>query len=546
MGTVTPVSGGQALARALHAEGIEVAFGIVGTHNVDLFDGLYDVPELRVVAARHEGGAGFMADGYARASGRIAACLVVPGPGVTNLMTALGQAYLDSVPLLAVAGQNPSERIDRRLEDFHELHGQLSIVRSVTASAERLARPADAPAKVRSAVRLMRDQRPRPTFIEVPLDVAAATEDVAELPPTEAGVRRARPDPDTIRRAIEVLTSARRPIVLAGGGVISAEAGPALRHVASQLGAPVIMTVHGRGAVSDEDPLSLGDGWSKLDFFDEFLSEADACLAVGTNFETVTDFSRGAKLPQALVHVDIDPTAIGRHRPAAVGIVGDARAVLDQLRFELGPGVAREPWCDLDGLRSHKRAALSRVAGPVIELLDALRAVLPRDAIVVDDLCLPGYWSPLALEVFEPRTLLHPGMFGTLGYALPAAIGAHIGRPDRVAVALCGDGGFLFSSQELATAVQQQVHLVAVVFDDHAYGALKLVQDRLRHARRIGVDLKSPDFARLGEAYGAHGVKLRRADELGRAVAEAVERGGVNVIECPLEGDLLTVPPPWL
>jgi thiamine pyrophosphate-dependent acetolactate synthase large subunit-like protein len=542
---MTRLSGGQAVARALRSEGIEVAFGIVGTHNVDLFDGLYDVPELRVVAARHEGSAGFMADGYARASGRIAACLVVPGPGVTNLMTALGQAFLDSVPMLAIAGQNPSERIDRHLEDFHELHGQLGIVRSVTTSAQRLARPADAPAAVRSAVRLMRDQRPRPTFIEVPLDVAAATEDVAELPPTEEGVARTQAAPETIHRAVELLASAHRPIVLAGGGVISAETGPVLRQVAAQLGAPIIMTVHGRGAVSDEDVLSLGDGWSKLDFFDGFLSEADACLAVGTNFESVTDFSRGAKLPRTLVHVDIDPTAIGRHRSASVGIVGDARAVLDQLRLELGPGL-RETWCDMDALRSHKRTALRRAAGPVIDLLDALRAALPRDAVVADDLCLPGYWSPLALDVFEPRTLLHPGMFGTLGYALPAAIGAQIGRPDRVAIALCGDGGFLFSSQELATAVQQQLDLVAVVFNDNAYGALKLYQDRLRHARRIGVDLKSPDFARLGEAYGAHGVKLRRTDDLGRAVAEAVERGGVNVIECPLEGEFSTVPPPWL
>src|SRR5919202_5556156 len=148
MGTVTPVSGGQALARALHSEGIEVAFGIVGTHNVDLFDGLYGVPGLRVIAARHEGNAGFMADGYARASGRIAACLVVPGPGVTNLMTALGQAYLDSIPILAIAGQNPTDRIDRHLEEFHELHAQQSVVGSVAASAERLSQPADAPALV--------------------------------------------------------------------------------------------------------------------------------------------------------------------------------------------------------------------------------------------------------------------------------------------------------------------------------------------------------------------------------------------------------------
>ena len=540
------VTGGQALARALRSEGIEVVFGIVGTHNVDLFDGLYEMPALRVVPARHEGNAGFMADGYARASGRVAACLVVPGPGVTNLMTALGQAYLDSIPILAIAGQNPTQRIDRRLEEFHELHEQLQVVRSVTASAERLGQPADAPALVRAAVQLMRGQRPQPTFLEVPLDVAAGVQDVQELSPTETGAIRPRGDLEAIRRGIELLRAARRPLVLAGGGVISAEAGPVLRQVAQRLGAPVIMTVHGRGAVSDDDPLSLGDGWSKLDVLDEFLAQADACLAVGTNFETVTDASRGAKLPRALVHVDIDASAIGRHRPAEVAIVGDALLVLQQMSSELTSAPERQPWCDLDAVRADKRAGLARVAGPVLDILDGLRSALPRDAIVADDLCLPGYWAPLALDVFEPRTLLHPGMFGTLGYALPAAIGAQIARPERVAVALCGDGGFLFSSQELATAVQQRLNLLAVVFNDNAYGALKLYQDRIQGGRRLGVDLTSPDFARLAEAYGAHGTRLRSPDELPSAVAGAVERGGVNVIECPLAGEVVQVPPPWL
>jgi thiamine pyrophosphate-dependent acetolactate synthase large subunit-like protein len=540
------VTGGQALARALRAEGIEIVFGIVGTHNATLFDGLFDVPELRVIAARHETSAGFMADGYARASGRIAACMVVPGPGVTNLMTALGQAYLDSVPILAIAGQNPSNRIDHRLEDFHELHAQLDVVQSVTVSAQRLKSPAEAPTLVRAAIRLMRSQRPRPTFIEVPLDVAEARQEVQDLAPSEVGPVRSLGDQQAIRRAVELLQQAKRPLTFAGGGVISAEAGPLLRAIAGQLGAPVIMTVHGRGAIPDDDPLSLGDGWSRLDFFDAFLAQADVCLAVGTNFETVTDSSRGAKLPNTLIHVDIDPTAIGRHRPATIGIVGDAQRVLQHLAAELGPPTEKPPWCDMPAARAEKRAGLKKVAGPVVDLLDDLRSALPRDAIVADDLCLPGYWSPLALEVFEPRTLLHPGMFGTLGYALPAAIGAQLGRPDRVAVALAGDGGFLYTSQELATAVQQQVNVVAIVFNDNAYGALRLYQDRMHGGRRIGVDLTSPDFSKLAEAYGARGVKLRSVDELHKNVAEAVDRGGVSVIECPLDSDFLNVPPPWL
>src|SRR5215470_4332740 len=215
---MTRLTGGQALARALRAEGIDVVFGIVGTHNVGLFDGLYEVADdVRLIAARHEGSAGFMADGYARASGRIAACLVVPGPGVTNLMTALGQAYLDSAPILALAGQNPSDRLDLRLEDFHELHGQLEVVRSVTRSAERLLHAADAPAMVRRAVALMRSARPQPTYIEVPMDVAFATEDVEELAPSEVAPRRPSGEAVDIARAVEILANSRRPLIVAGG-----------------------------------------------------------------------------------------------------------------------------------------------------------------------------------------------------------------------------------------------------------------------------------------------------------------------------------------
>ena len=378
------------------------------------------------------------------------------------------------------------------------------------------------------------------------MDVAFATEDVEELAPSEVAPRRPAGDAVDIARGVEILANSRRPLVVAGGGVISAEAGPVLRQVAAQLGAPVLATVHGRGAVPDGDPLSLGDGWSHQTFFDPFLHEADVCLAVGTNFETVTDFWRGAQLPERLVHVDIDPTAIGRHRAATVGIVGDARLVLEHLLHALGPRQEKATWCDTTEIKARKRAGLAQVAGPVVELLESLRAVLPRDAIVADDLCLPGYWCPLTLDVYEPRTLLHPGMFGTLGYALPAAIGAQIARPDRVAVSFSGDGGFLYTSQELATAVQQELHVVAIVFNDNAYGALRLFQDRWQGGRRLGVDLRSPDFAKLGEAYGARGVKVASAAALPDALAAAIAAKGVTVIECPLGGAFASIPPPWL
>ena len=539
------LNGGHAAARSLAAEGVEVVFGIVGTHNVHVFDGLHDLPDVRVITVRHEQGAGFMADGYARATGRIAACVVVPGPGLTNLLTPLGQAYSDSVPILAIAGQNPSPRLELGLEDFHELRGSVGVAGALTASAVRVASAAEIPGAIREAVRVMRSRRPRPTFVEIPLDVLGGEQEVELLPPAEDHPRPGG-SPEAIERAARLLGAARRPIILAGGGVISAEASGALGALAERLGAPVITGCHGKGALPDDHPLVLGDGWGRLDFFDELFAQADACLAVGTRFDVVTDFHQGARLPDPLVHVDIDPNVINQLRPATVGIVGDARLVLERLADALGPRAGGTSWCDVGEVRAHKRRALERAAGPALGLLDAIRAAIPRDAIVVDDLCLPGYWAVPALDVFEPRTFLHPGTYGTLGYALPAAIGAQIGRPDRPAIALCGDGGFLYTSQELSTAVRERVNVVAIVFNDNAYGALKLYQDRLFDGRRIGVDLRNPDFARLAEAYGARGVKLGASAELGPALARAVEQGGPTVIECPLDFDLSTFRPPWM
>jgi thiamine pyrophosphate-dependent acetolactate synthase large subunit-like protein len=539
------MTGGVAAARALRAEGIDTVFGIVGTHNFQIFDGLFQTEGMRVVTARHEQGAGFMADGYARATGRIAACVVVPGPGLTNIMTAMGQSYSDSVPFITLTGQNPVDRLDRELEDFHELRRSIEVASTVTSSARRVARGADIPGAVRDAVRLMRASRPRPTFIEIPMDVLGGTHDVPELAPIEDYPRPGGSDV-AIGAAAGVLRGVRRPLILAGGGVIAAGGSAALRRLAERLGAPVITTCHGKGAIPDDDPYAIGDGWGRLTFFDELLKRADSCVAIGTRFSVVNDFWQGAKLPDPLIHIDLDPKVINQLRASTVGIVGDARNVMERLLAELGDGSPPAPWCDVEAERATRRREVRRAAGPVVDILDSIRANVPRDAIVADDLCLPGYWGGPALDVYEPRTYFHPGMYGTLGYGLPAAVGAAIGRPDRVVVAMAGDGGFMYTSQELATAVQQRARVIAIVFNDNAYGALKLWQDRFTDGRQVGVRLHNPDFAKLGEAYGAMGIRLDSYRQLGPAVARAVEHGGPVVIECPLDFDLDKYLPPWM
>lgn len=541
------MTGGQAVARSLRAEGVEVAFGIVGTHNFQIFDGLFQTPEIRVVTTRHEQGAGFMADGYARATGKIAAAVVVPGPGLTNILTAMGQSYSDSVPFITITGQNPSDRLDRELEDFHELRNSLAVAGAVSSFAVRASSGSEIPSEIRSAMQAMRGGRPRPTFMEVPMDILGASTGVT-LMDTPLQVIRPAPPAEGIARAATLLAGANRPVVIAGGGVIMAEAQAELLEVARLLGAPVITTCHGKGALPDDHTHALGDGWGRLSVFDGLFAEADACLAVGTRFEVLSDARQGAALPEKLVHIDIDGKVISQVKPATVGVVADARLALAALRDGLrSAGVRpRGPWCDVAAIRAGKVAALERAAGPVYDILRAIRANTPRETIFADDLCLPGYWAMAALDIYEPRTYFHPGMYGTLGYALPAGIGAALGRPDRPVVAMAGDGGFMYTSQELATAVQQKANVTAIVFNDNAYGALKLWQDRFTDGRYVGVALRNPDFARLGEAYGARGIKLESHRDLGPAVADAVAAGGPTVIECPLDFDRDRYVPPWV
>jgi acetolactate synthase-1/2/3 large subunit len=537
------MTGGQAVAMALKGEGIDHVFGIVGTHDCPLFDGVFGDPAFKVVTVRHEQGASLMAAGYARASGKIAACFVVPGPGLTNALTGIGMAYSESAPMLVFGGQNALAQLEREGGHFHELHDSVGVAGSVCGYATRVHAPSGVPKAIREAMRMMRCGRPRPAYIEMPLDVQSGAAELAPLPPE----RYSRPagDPQAIARAAQALKSARRPFVFAGGGVANAGASASLVRVAELLGAPVVTSVFGRGAISDRHALALGDGWGRFNLYDELLTQADLVLVVGSRIDVVSDWNLAARFPQRIVQVDIDPMVIGQRRPVEVGIVGDAALVLDALLAELGGGQARACWFDAEGFRRRKQAALKERAGPVAEVIEALRAALPEDAIFVDDLTLVGYWMPLLMPIYQPRTLIHPGTYGTLGYSLPAAIGAKLACPKQPVVSISGDGGFLFTMQELSTAGALKFDLIALVFNDNAFGAIHTFQDRMFGGRRIGAALRNPDFVKLGEAFGARGLRVEPKD-LGAAVRRAHEAGGLWLIEVPFapEGSAQMVP--WM
>jgi len=536
------MTGGRAVAAALKAEGIEHVFGIVGTHDSPLFDGVFDEPSIRAVTVRHEQGAALMAAGYARASGKIAACFVVPGPGLTNALTGMGMAHSESAPMLVFGGQNALAQLEREGGHFHELANSLGVAASVCGYATRVSTPSDIPKVIREAMRAMRCRRPRPAYIEVPLDVQSGEADVTLLPPEI--YRRPGGDPASIARAAEALQSAKRPFIFAGGGVENAQATQPLVRVAELLGAPVVTSVFGRGAISDRHPLALGDGWGRLNLYDELLAQADLVLVVGSRIDVVSDVNVGARFPKRIVQVDIDALVVGQKRPVEVGIVGDTAAVLLALVAQLG-GKNRSCWFDAADFRRRKRASLVERAGPVLTLIEDLRAALPDDTIFVDDLTLVGYWMPLLLETYAPRTLIHPGTYGTLGYSLPAAIGAKLACPRQPVVSISGDGGFLFTMQELATARAGNLDLIVLVFNDNAFGAIRKYQDRMFGGRRIGSELVNPDFVKLGEAFGATSVRVEPAG-IGAAVRRAHETGGLWLIEIPFAPEGPATMVPWM
>jgi len=537
------MTGGQAVISALKAEGVEHVFGISGTHNTPLFDGAYGEPDIHVVTVRHEQGAAMMAAGYARASGRIAACFVVPGPGLTNALTGMGMAYSESTPLLMFAGQNNLAQLGREGEHFHELPNSLAVAGSLSSYAQRVSTPDAIPRAVREAMRAMRCRRPRPAYIEIPLDVQSGEAEIEVLAPEKFS--RPAGDPAGIARAAVALASAKRPFIFAGGGVASAEASQSLARVAELLGAPVVTSVFGRGVISDRHPLALGDGWGRLNLYDELLAQADMVLVVGSRIDVVSDVNVGARFPARMVQVDLDPLVVGQRRPVEVGIVGDAAAVLESMAEKLDDGRKRKCWFDVAGFRQRKRALMAERTGPVLQLIDDLRAALPDDTIFVNDLTLVGYWMPLLLKTYQPRTLIHAGTYGTLGYALPAAIGAKIACPKQPVVAISGDGGFMFTLQELATAVAQKLDLIVLLFNDNAFGAIRTYQDRVFRGRRIGSDLVNPDFVKLGEAFGINAARVEPM-QLGATVRRALEDGGVWLIEIPFAPEGPATMVPWM
>jgi acetolactate synthase I/II/III large subunit len=523
-----------ALVQALIGHGIDVLYCLPGVQNDPFFDALYHHRDrLRPVHARHEQGAAYMALGAALASGRPQAFCVVPGPGFLNAGAALATAYATNSRVLALVGQIPSAAIGRGFGMLHELPDQLAMLRGLCKWAERVSGAREAAALADEAFRQMASGRPRPAALEVPMDVWAREAEVEVLKPAPA------PEPpiddELITAAARLLGAAERPLILVGGGALDASA--EIRAVAEMLQAPVGTYRAGRGVLDSRHPLSVN-----LPLAHRLWAGADVVLAAGTRLQQPQQ-AWGLDDGLKIVRIDADADELGRVRPPAVGIAAKVapalRKLLDALPRHNRRRASRED--EIGALKQAHARELAQRLGPQIAFLDAIRAALPEEGIFVDELTQIGYVSRLALPVYRPRSFLSSGYQGTLGWGLPAALGAKLARPEAPVLSVAGDGGFLFNAQELASAVRHRIAVVSVVFNDGHYGNVRMFQEQNFGGRVIAADLANPNFAKLAESFGVAGMRADSPEALREALERAFALNAPAVIEVRC-GDM---PSPW-
>lgn len=527
-------TGGEVVVRSLVAHGVKAVFGIPGVHNLAAYDALLDAPQIQHIVARHEQGAAFMADGYARASGREGICFCTSGPAALNALASLGTAFNDSSPVLCIMSQIPLAMIGKEKGLIHECRDQLACFAPVTKWCARANSVAEISELLAEAFLHMRSGRPRPVAIEIPCDILDASDEVTLVSPREIAPHV--PNQAALDHAGELLSNSKAPVIWAGGGVISSGATEALLQLAERLNAPVFTTVLGKGAIADDHPLSAGTNILHP-AGKEFLRQCDLMLAIGTRFTQEETNNWAFQPPDTLIHVDIDAAEIGRNYTSTLGIVADARETLEALNQVLETSAAKErvDWAsDIQALRQRVVDECEAMAPDGVKLVNGLRSAIPRKAILVSDLTLAAYWSRRLLGVYEPRTNIYPWGFCTLGFGLSAAIGAKLAQPKRPVVCISGDGGFLFNCQELAVAAQFDLPIVLLVFNNNGYGVLK-PQQELRYGRSLGADLVNPDFLKLAEAFGVESQRVDKLDELQNSIENALASHRTTLIEVTVE-----------
>ncbi|AFK22439.1 acetolactate synthase, large subunit [Pyrococcus sp. ST04] len=521
-----------------------------------VFDELLD-SDIRHITTRHEQGAAHAADGYARVSGRPGVAITTSGPGATNLVTGIATAYMDSSPIVAITGQVPTYMVGKMAFQETDI---INITKPITKWNYQIQRPEEVPKAVKMAFTIATLGRPGPTLLDFPKDAQTGEAEMNFDVDVSQYVTPWRPPkldacPEEVKKAVDMILSAERPVFIVGGGVVWSGATDEVLAIAEYLLIPIMATFMGKGAVPENHPLYVGNlGMHGKIAANKLLPETDLIIAVGMRWSdrTVSEFENFA--PNAkIIHIDIDPKEVGKNVKVDLGIIGDAKRVLRAIYSEIIRRVKkRESWPWLEKVKEFKekyKEELVPIDGNYLrppEILKELRKILPEDAIVATEVGQNQMWVALFFPILKPRTFITSGGLGTMGFGFPASIGAKVAKPDKVVVDIAGDGSFMMSERELATAVNENIPVIVIILNNSSLGMVAQWQRMFYNRRYVATYFKNPDFAKLAEVYGANGFRAETMDELIRAVKEGMNSDVPTVIDVPIhpEDDVLPMVPP--
>lgn len=544
------------LVKYLEQEGVRYLFGVPGGHLLPLYDAIYRSGQIKPILTKHEAGASYMGCGYAQVGNRIAVCCGTVGPGATNLVSGVAAAYMDSIPMLVLTAQVGTTIIGKGALQEAAGRGrtinQVGLLSNVCKYSVTEFKPSNLPATLRHALRIAFEGRPGPVHLDLPRDVlqGEVEADIWSVQ-TYRGTSQASVDPNLVARMIYYLREAEKPLILAGGGVIWSGAAPEVVALAERLRIPVITSLRGKGTISEDHPLALGCvGFYGTDAAIGYLhSGFDVLLAVGCSFHECTTHSWDQIFgpSRALLQIDIDPSEIGKNYPATVGVVGDAKAILQEMLAQLGEvGTARQER-DLDTLKQSTgyfdEPAMYSDASPVKpqRLMKELRDILPEDAIVLGDIGNSLTWVERYFKATARNMFLFPTGLAAMGSATAAAIGAKLAAPERHVVCVCGDGDFQMTGMEVITAVNYDIPVIWIILNNSRLGMIYDVQTLDFGNRYIASSFKNPDFAALGKAFGAEGFRVQHPREIAPVIKAALNSKRPCVVDVPI--DVNELPP---
>jgi acetolactate synthase-1/2/3 large subunit len=533
---MTSMTGGEAIVSSLVAHGVDTVFGLPGAQTYGLFDAFHQA-QLKVIGARHEQACAYMAYGYARSSGRPGVFSVVPGPGLMNASAALLTAFGTNEPVLCLTGQVPTQFLDKGRGHLHEMPDQLATLRTFVKWADRAEYPDIAPTMVSRAFQEMMSGRRGPVALEMPWDVFTQRAEVATAKVLDP-FAPPQPDPDRIKEAAALIAASKTPMIFVGSGAIHAR--EEILELAEMIDAPAVAFRSGRGIVSNAHELGLTMAAAY-----RLWPTTDLMIGIGTRLELPT-MSRWPYRPDGLksVRIDIDPVEIRRYS-CDVNVISDSKAGTGELLAAVRKAGYRKTSGRRATIREATAAAQQEIqkVQPQMAYLNILREVLPHNAIVTDELSQVGFASWYGFPIYEPRTFITSGYQGTLGSGFPTALGAKVANPDKPVVAITGDGGFMFGVQELSTAVQYNIGVVTLVFNNNAYGNVRRDQRTRFDGRVVAADLVNPDFVKLAESFGVAASRVTAPDHFKPALEKALAHGGPSLIavEVPRDSEVT----PW-